>query len=145
MRPTIELAILTLQAIWSSNVSWLSMVTLRSFSSNTCSISLLYTFYRFVYMVFSNLPRDSTWHFFGLNLRSQVFDHSSSASISACRASASDLLWILLNTFVSSAKRNPSDLILSRISFIKIMNRIGPRTLPWGIPLGQFLRILHSP
>lgn len=42
---------------------------------------------------------------------------------------------MLPKTFVSSAKRNPSNVMLSRISFIKMMNRIRPRTLVLGIPL----------
>ena len=40
-----------------------------------------------------------------------------------------------LQILVSSANTNLCEWTISGISFTNIMNRIGPSTLPWGIPL----------
>jgi len=71
----------------------------------------------------------------GWNHKSHLFDHPCKFFRSFCRVCISSFDLISQNTFVSSANINTSEIVLSGRSFMYRTNKIGPRTLPWGIPL----------
>ena len=76
-----------------------------------------------------------TLHFSGLKVNNHVFDHSPSLSRSRCSDSWSSSLWILVQTFVSSANIMILFLTQSGRSRTNIKNSSGPSTEPRGTPL----------
>ena len=76
-------------------------------------------------------------HLSGWNINNHLLDHSMRLSMSFCNWVLSAWESILLNILVSSAKRNILLLLCttSGRSFIYSTNKMGPRTLPWGMPL----------
>ena len=75
-----------------------------------------------------------TSHLLGLKSLSQSCSHCCKLSKSACKASASEVSWIVWYTRQSSAN---SLVIIDAIagrSFIKTKNSRGSRTMPWGTP-----------
>ena len=105
IRPTMAFAVRILLDMCSSNDNSESIITPKSFSSKTCSISSAQILYRFVYLMFSNLPSVRIWHLSGWNLSSHFRDQSSKVSMSDCKISASSWELMARNIFVSSAKR----------------------------------------
>ena len=62
-------------------------------------------------------------------------DQNSREFLSACKATESSCDEMRLKILTSSANNMPWDSIFSRRSLIYTTKRIGPRTLPWGMPL----------
>ena len=85
-------------------------------------------------MVLSALPKCITLHFSGWNFKSHLSDHTERLSKSFWRISWSSGLFIMLKILVS-ANIYTSDSMLDGKSFIYSTNKIGPGTLPCGMPL----------
>ena len=83
-------------------------------------------------------PMCSTLHFWSCTLKrsSQSFCHLSSVLRSSCVSSARQLV---LMSFRSSANSEAKEVSLSGKSLIRIKNKRGPRTEPYGTPEGTFL------
>ena len=74
-------------------------------------------------------------HLVAFRNRFQVEHHEARESRSCCIRVNSFSLEIDFNSFVSSAKRcMVQNEVAVGMSFTKIRNRRGPRTLPWGTP-----------
>ena len=73
-----------------------------------------------------------------LNGNCQRLDQATKFCMSSCNNSMSALVSTLLKNFASSANDWHVLSTISGKSLIKITNKIGPRTEPWGIPLFTF-------
>ena len=73
----------------------------------------------------------------GWKVSNHVLDKDSTEFISASKATESSCDDMCLNILASSANNRPWDSISSRRSLIYMRKRIGPRTLPWGMPLSM--------
>ena len=74
------------------------------------------------------------WHLATLNFICQSASHCPKLVRSSCRVKQSWIEYTFLYRTQSSANRQTEDLMFSGKSFIKIRNRIGPKTDPWGTP-----------
>ena len=92
------------------------------------------------------LPIFRTLHFNGWKSMSQSRDHSSMISISCCSISVSETSSIALDSFVSSTNIYNIEfpVTLSGRSLIYTTNNTGPRTEPWGNPLGTSVHSDYS-
>ena len=72
--------------------------------------------------------------FGNIKLHLQSASQSARLSRSSCKIRQSCKEYMILYRTQSSANRRPEVLIISGKSFMKIKNRIGPKTDPWGIP-----------
>ena len=77
-------------------------------------------------------PICKTWHLFTLKCRPHLKDHSWSLAKSSCKVIE---FLVMLKIWVSSANIRQKLFMLSAMSFMKIVNKTGPRILPCGIPL----------
>jgi len=96
------------------------------------------TCFRMVYFVWSYfffLEMVITLHLSVWNRKSHLFDHPCKLFRSFCRVCISSFDLISRNTFVLSVNINTLEIMLSGGSFMYSTHKIGPRTLPWGIPL----------
>ena len=75
-----------------------------------------------------------TSHLLGLKSISQSCSHCCSLSKSACKASASEVSWIVRYIRQSSAKSLVVEDAIPGRSLIKTKKSRGPRTVPWGTP-----------
>ena len=119
-----------------------------SFSSTIYSISygMSFVFRVYTYYCWSRgFPRCITLHLFGWNLNSHLSDHFASMSKSFCRTTWSSGLLILLKILDSSANMYTFQFILEGRSFMYRTKRIGPNTLPCGIPLVTFAQSEWAP
>ena len=94
-----------LYALLSSSHGFKSLVTQtpRSFSTDVDSNCIILLPSSIVQTVGKSWPMCITVHFSGLKVNNHVFDHSPNLSRSRCSDSWSSSLWILVQTFVSSA------------------------------------------
>ena len=135
--PRFLFAILILEFICLVNVSLLSIMTPRSFSDSTFSIGSSSWSFLMVYVWFMSwFPK--CLHFLKLKIIFHSTDQSIELLTAHCNCVTSAMLVSVWYIFASSAKSFLRAWITSGRSFMKIRNRIGPRTLPWGIPLVTF-------
>ena len=134
--PTFLFAIFTFDIICSLNFKSPSIITPKSFSNSTFSISRGPVSPLIMYVgIVSCFPMCKWWHFDLLKNIFHVSAQFSAVVMLSCKTIllSSDLT--LLNNFSSSEKSFKHTLMTSGRSLIKNRNKIGPSTLPCGIPL----------
>ena len=137
--PRFLFSILILELICLVNVSLLSIMTPRSFSDSTFSIGSSSLSFLMVYVWFMSwFPKCICLHFLKLKSIFHSTDQFIELLTAHCNCVTSAVRFTVWYIFASSAKSFLRAWITNGRSFMKIRNKIGPRTLPWGIPLVTF-------
>ena len=143
--PRFLFAILILEFICLVNVSLLSIMTPRSFYDSIFSMGSSSWSFLMVYVWFMSwFPKCICLHFLKLKNIFHSADQSIELFMAHCNCVTSAMLVTVWYIFASSAKSFLRAWITNGRSFMKIRNRIGPRTLPWGISLVTFAFFICS-